>query len=127
MKIFHILRELTEYRRRHMPYVATLEDMDILRAIGLFQEAGNPITLKVLFLQGIGSVATVQRRLGRLKRLGTVRQSRAHHDKRLVKLTLNATIFRAYTTLYAPLRTRSRPQSPRVAASTGRSRWRERP
>jgi len=109
MKIFHALKALTDYRKRHMPFVKTLEDLDILREIGLHQEAGNPITLKVLYLQGISSVATVQRRLSRLKRLGVVHESRAIHDKRLVKLTLDSTFSREFSRMYALMRLRMEP------------------
>ena len=119
MKIFHFLRGLAEFRRHHLPFLTTLEDVDMVREIGFHQETGNPITLKILFLQGIGSVATVQRRLSRLKRLGVVHQSRAAHDKRLVKLTLNATVFRDCERMYAQLTTRKAPP-----ANAARSRRR---
>ncbi len=83
-----------------MPFVKTLEDLDIIWDIGLHQEAGNPTTLKLLFLRGIGSVATVQRRVGRLKRLGVVHQSRAAHDKRVVKLTIDPALLRKLQRLF---------------------------
>ena len=82
-----------------MPFVKTLEDMDLLREIGIHQEKGDPIALKSLFLRGIGSVATVQRRLSRLKRLGVVHQSRATHDKRIVHLTLAPALMSKYRKL----------------------------
>ena len=88
MKIFHKINALAEFRRDHLPFVKTLEDLDIVRQIGAHQEAGRPITLKLLFLRGIGSIATVQRRLSRLKRLGVVHQARATNDKRIVELKL---------------------------------------
>jgi DNA-binding MarR family transcriptional regulator len=47
-----------------------------------------PISLKQLFPRGIGSVATVQRRLSRLKRIGIVTQGRTDNDKRVVTLAL---------------------------------------
>ena len=123
MKIFHALKALTDYRKRHMPFVKTLEDLDILREIGLHQEAGNPITLKVLYLQGISSVATVQRRLSRLKRLGVVHESRAIHDKRLVKLTLDSTFSREFSRMYALMRLRMEPPGS-AARSTRHARRR---
>jgi len=84
-----------------MPFVKTLEDLDIIWEIGLHQEAGAPTTLKLLFLKGIGSVATVQRRLSRLKRLGVVHRSRATHDKRIVKLTVDPALLRKFHRLFA--------------------------
>ncbi|OFW25851.1 MAG: hypothetical protein A3H97_10305 [Acidobacteria bacterium RIFCSPLOWO2_02_FULL_65_29] len=47
----------------------------------------------------MASVATVQRRLNRLKRLGVVRQARARHDKRLVMFTLNPSAWKHYAGL----------------------------
>jgi hypothetical protein len=99
LKIFDKVIQLTEFRRRHLPFVKTLEDLDIVRVIGVHQERGNPLTLKLLFLAGIGSVATVQRRLSRLKRLGVVHQSRVAHDKRLIKLTIDPVLMRKYRKL----------------------------
>lgn len=125
MKLFQKLKAMIEFRRRHMPFLKTLEDLDILREIGLHQEAGNPITLKILFLQDIGSVATVQRRLSRLKRLGVVHQSRAAHDKRLVKLTLSTAVFRDYNKIYALLGTPKETPA-RAVRSRGRAKRRAR-
>ena len=118
MKIFHILKALTDFRKRHMPFVKTLEDLDLLREIGFHQETGDPITLKVLFLQGIGSVATIQRRLSRLKRLGVVHESRAEHDKRLVKLMLSATVVRDYGRVFGMMKARMVPRR-KAARATG--------
>src|SRR5882672_3412566 len=96
LETFRRLKTLAEFRRRHLPFIRTLEDMDLVREIGLHQSEGQPLTLKVLFLKGIGSVATVQRRLSRLKRLGVVHQSKAEHDKRLVKLTISPQVWRLF-------------------------------
>jgi hypothetical protein len=96
VKIFEVLKELHEFRRRHLPFLESLEDAEIVREIGRHQAAGVPLTLKTLFLQGIGSAATVQRRLGRLKRLGVVQQTRADHDRRNMHLTLSARVWALY-------------------------------
>jgi len=88
LKTFRTLKALGEFRRRHMPYVETLEDLEMIREIGFSQAMGNPLSLKQLFMHGIASVATVQRRLSRLVRLGIVEQSKAEHDRRVRKLTL---------------------------------------
>lgn len=123
MKVFHVLRALTDFRKRHMPFVKSLEDQDLLRVIGYHQQAGDPITLKVLFLQGISSVATIQRRLRRLKRLGVVHETRADYDKRLVKLTLSATTIRDYSRVYGQMKARMMPR--RKAARATRLRKRQ--
>ena len=96
MSVFKRLKNVSDYRRRHLPFLRTLEDVDLVREIGFHQEAGNPLSLKVLFQQGISSVATVQRRLSRLKRLGIVLQSRADHDGRILKLTLSPKTIAGY-------------------------------
>ena len=75
-----------------MPFVQTLVDLDLLREVGFHQSSGNPLTLKVLFQQGIGSIATVQRRMNRLKRLGAVSQAQSKHDGRILELTLSPQI-----------------------------------
>jgi len=60
MKTFHVLKELHEFRRRHLPFLKTVEDMELVREIGLHQARGRPLNaLKTLFLEGIGSIATV--------------------------------------------------------------------
>jgi hypothetical protein len=70
--------------------------MDLVREIGLHPSEDDPLTLKLLFLKGIGFVATVQRRLSRLKRLRVVHQLKAEHDKRLMKLTISPKVWRLY-------------------------------
>jgi hypothetical protein len=94
--IFRTLRSLRALQRRYLPYLETLEDLGIVREIGFNQEAGKPITLKRLFLEKIGSVATVQRRVRRLKRLGIILQERSQHDKRNLKLTISPQCRSAY-------------------------------
>src|SRR5438105_3896790 len=96
LPIFGRLTQLAEFRRRHLPFIRTLEDLELVREIGLHQSEGRPATLKTLFLKGIGSVATVQRRVSRLKRLGVVQQSKVDHDKRLVTLMLSPAVLRSY-------------------------------
>ena len=59
MRTFHALKELHEFRRHRLPFLKTVEDVELVREIGLHQARGRPLTLKALFLQGIGSVAMV--------------------------------------------------------------------
>ena len=87
--VFRKLKLMGEYRRRHMPFLRTLDDQDLVREIGYHQEVGKPLTLKVLLLAGIASTATVQRRLARLRSIGVVKPVRAAHDGRVVKLKLS--------------------------------------
>ena len=96
LKVFQALKASGDYRRRHMPFLKTLEDQDLIREIGYSQATGHPLSLKQLFLHGIASIATVQRRLARLKRLGVVEQNRADHDKRVTRLTLSPAALKLY-------------------------------
>jgi MEDS: MEthanogen/methylotroph, DcmR Sensory domain len=96
MLVFAQLRALAEFRRRHLPFLKTIEEHDLVREIGHHQVLGAPLTLKQLLLIGIGSVATVQRRLRRLKRLGVIRQSRSQADRRVIELTLGPDCMRAF-------------------------------
>lgn len=97
MSIFRSLKQLSDYRRRHLPFLQTLVDLELVREVGFHQVNGTPLTLKVLFQQGIGSVATVQRRMNRLKRLGVVRQTRTKHDARSFELTLSPQVWAIYS------------------------------
>jgi DNA-binding MarR family transcriptional regulator len=96
VKVFSTLRALRAYEREHLPFLLTLEDFDVIREIGYHQESGTPLTLKLLFLQNIGSVATIQRRVRRLKRLGVVHQRRSDADRRNVELTVDPEVLNAY-------------------------------
>ena len=82
LKTFQSLKIARDFRRLRMPFLQTLEDVDLIGEIGLYQARGHPVTLKLLFTKGIASVATVQRRLERLRRLGVVERSRSDSDKR---------------------------------------------
>jgi DNA-binding MarR family transcriptional regulator len=97
MRDFVRLRALADCRRRHLPFIETLEDMDIACEIGHHQMAGSPVTLKRLVFTGISSQATVQRRLRRLKRLGIVRERRSETDGRALELTLTSSALRAFS------------------------------
>lgn len=72
-----------------MPFLQSIVDLDLIREIGYHQEIGRRLSLKILFQHGIASVATVQRRLSRLKRLGVVHQLPADHDRRVIHLMLS--------------------------------------
>jgi hypothetical protein len=110
MGVFAELKERRQYEREHLSLLKTLEDFDLIQEIGYHQECGKQITLKLLFLQNIGSVATVQRRLSRLKRLGLVQHNRTDGDKRSVKLTLSAEVMAVYARL-GSVRRRARQSS----------------
>ncbi len=97
MRVFAKLRALADYQRRHLPEMRTPEDHELIREIGHHQVLGAPLTLKQVMLLGIGSAATAQRRLGRLKRLGLVRGRRSPADGRVVELTLSPACMKAFS------------------------------
>ena len=99
MKVFAQLRAQAEFRRRNLAFLETLEDQEIVREIGHHQVLGAPLTLKQLVASGLGSVATLQRRLTRLKKLGVVLESRSPDDRRAVELTLSPASMRAFSRL----------------------------
>ena len=106
MQIFKKLRKLRALQRRLLPDLETLQDFDILGEIGYHEERGAPVTLRQLLLRGIGSVATVQRRLQRLKRLGLVLPERSPRDKRRLHLRISAGVRSAYAQKELLLRSR---------------------
>ena len=96
VKVFDKLRSLRAFEREQFQFLETLEDFDLVKEIAYHQEAGVTLTLKLLFLQNIGSAATIQRRLRRLKRLGIVHQRRSDGDKRNVELTVDPEVCSLY-------------------------------
>ena len=82
------VRALRDFERQHLGFLKTMEDYNLVREIGYHQAEGKPLTLKQLFLLDVGSVATVQRRLRRLRQLGVVQQHRSKVDGRAVEFTL---------------------------------------
>jgi hypothetical protein len=102
--VFEYLHQLRTFERRHLPFIRTLEDMNMVFLIGLHQERGVPLTLKHMLSFDIGSAATLERRLARMKRLGIVIQARSELDRRNVELKLSPKtwrVFQRYGTMIA--------------------------
>jgi DNA-binding MarR family transcriptional regulator len=97
MRVFRRLRALRAFEKQHLGFLETVEDHNLICEIGYHQLEGRPLTLKQLFLLDAGSIATVQRRLRRLRELGLIQQRRSHADRRAVELTLTPKCVRAYT------------------------------
>jgi len=102
VRVFERLRALRTFEKQHLGFLRTIEDHDLVREIGFHQAEGKPLTLKQLFLLDVGSVATVQRRLRRLKQLGIVHQHRSALDGRAVELTLTPKCLKLFEK-YEPL------------------------
>src|ERR1700694_3047484 len=96
MRLFHKLRALRAFEKQHLDFFSTVEDHHLIGEIGYHQAKGKPIALKQLFLLDIGSIATVQRRLRRLKNLGLVQHRRAGSDRRTVELSLSPKFLRIF-------------------------------
>jgi DNA-binding MarR family transcriptional regulator len=96
MGIFFHLGKIRAFERAHLPFLKTIEDFEIVRVIGLYQERGEMLLLKQLHLEGAGSFATVSRRLGILRRDGHVLSNSTEADRRAIVLTLNPQLQRLY-------------------------------
>lgn len=96
LRLFEELRALRAFGKRHLDVFSTAEDHHLIGEIGYHQAKGKPLTLKQLFLLGVGSIATVQRRLRRLKELGLVQHRRSARDRRAVELTLSPKCMRVF-------------------------------
>ena len=89
MKLFASLRKLREFERVQLTFIRSLIDLDIIIEIGYAQENKQPLTPKPLFLMGLGSVATVRRRLAKLTELGIVHRRANPNDQRSDVLTVS--------------------------------------
>jgi DNA-binding MarR family transcriptional regulator len=111
MRLFGLMRSLRAFEQEHIALFGTLEDHRLLNEIGFHQANGNPITLKHLFLLDVGSIATLQRRLKRLKELGLVQDRRVASDRRTVALTLTPKCLRIFAKYDKLLATKQRSRS----------------
>jgi hypothetical protein len=99
LRTFQALKATSDFRRTQLSFVRTLEDLELVREIGFHQAAGRPTTLQLLFLKNYGTLATIQRRLNRLKRLGVIDYTKSIHDKRVVHLTLSQDVWERHVRL----------------------------
>ena len=94
--MFAKLRAIGEFRKRHLAFLETVADYDLILEVGRREELGQPLTLKQLHLLGMTSVPTLQRRLRRLRQLRAIAQRRCKHDGREVELKLNPRLHRLF-------------------------------
>jgi DNA-binding MarR family transcriptional regulator len=94
--VFAALRTTRAFKRRHMRFLQTQDDWNLVVEIGFHQEDGKPLTMKKLQLIGLVSVPSLQRRLRRLREGGIIVARRSAQDARLVELTLSPNIMRAF-------------------------------
>ena len=87
---------LRAFEKRSLPFVKSLEEFDLVIEIGYHQEQRKALTLKQGLPAGIGSIATVERRLSVLKEMGVVVLKRSKEDARTVELTLSPKVCNTY-------------------------------
>ncbi|MBV9190235.1 MAG: hypothetical protein JOZ85_07115 [Betaproteobacteria bacterium] len=95
-RVFGKLKIVRAFRKRHLAFLETMVDYDLLLEIGYHQEEGRPLTIKQLHLLGICSVPTLQRRLRHLREAGAVLHERMSEDARAVQVTLPARLLKIY-------------------------------
>ena len=92
MKLFTGLKKIREFERRHLPFLRSIIDLDIVIEIGYAEEQGQPLTLKQLLLLNICSRTTVRRKLARLIERGIVIRRKHANDHRASLLTISPSI-----------------------------------
>jgi hypothetical protein len=96
MTIFASLSKIRAFEKTHLPFLTTIEDFDIARIIGLYQERGEILVLKQLMLEVPGSIATLTRRLSKLRLAGHVLAESHGADRRVTSLLLNPSLQKVY-------------------------------
>lgn len=101
--MFRNLLRIRDFERQTLPFMCSLEDREILLAIGNAEEGGAPLSLKELILSlnelgihGLGSPSTLRRRLDRLLKSSIIEKRIAHHDGRVVRLYLTRKTHRLF-------------------------------
>lgn len=93
---FQRLRILSLARRELLPFVGSLEEHDILIAIGAAEEAGCPLGYKQLGLLKLAPPSTLQRRLKKLLLNRIIKKAAQRPDGRRVAYSLTARTLAAY-------------------------------
>lgn len=82
MKLFTGLKKIREFERRHLPFLRSIIDLDIVIEIGYAEEQGQPLTLKQLLLLNICSRTTLRRKLATLIEQGIIIRRKHPDDHR---------------------------------------------
>ena len=83
-------------RRELLPFVKSLEDHDILVAIGAADEAGSPLSYKQLGLLRLAPPSTLQRRLNKFLLSRVIKRAPGQGDARRVIYSLTDGTLAAY-------------------------------
>ncbi len=81
-------------QRSSLPFILTLEDLDIFLICACHSLSGNPLNLKSLLSYEIGPSKTIQRRLDRLKKLHVLCERIDTGDRRTKWLELERSVAR---------------------------------
>jgi DNA-binding MarR family transcriptional regulator len=81
-RVFSKLRALRKYQERHLDFLRSIDDFDLIREIGFHQELGRPLTMKALCHLGVASAPATRRRVRHLRLAGAVQQVRSWRDGR---------------------------------------------
>lgn len=87
--MFQRLSRIAEFERMHLTDLSDVDRWLVIR-IGATAEAGQPISLKQLYLCEIAPKATVRRRLDRLRAIGLIHEQQDLQDLRTVRLAVTA-------------------------------------
>lgn len=101
---FRKLHNISIARRKLLPFVQSLEDSDLLVAIGAANEEGSFMGLKQLQLLNIASPSTVHRRIQKLLAARAIKMSLQQGDGRRVVYTLTTMTRAAFKAYVSQLR-----------------------
>ena len=100
--LFGNLTKLVANERNYLRFMRSIEERNILVAVGQAMESGQAIGYKQLVLMGVASPSTLSRKLKRLIAAGAIRKVVPKHDGRMVAYSLTKTAmegFRRYERL----------------------------
>jgi DNA-binding MarR family transcriptional regulator len=89
MTLFVGLRRMRDLERKHLPFVRSMVEFDLIIEIGYHEERGRPLTLKHLLTLGVCTRTTLRRKLASLVEQGVVVRTRPENDGRAVLLGIS--------------------------------------
>jgi DNA-binding MarR family transcriptional regulator len=87
LALFDKLRQLRAFEREHLQSLKTVQDYDLVVEVAYRQAGGAPITMNQVLRLDLGSVATVQRQLRRLRQAGVIAVERHDDDRRVTVIS----------------------------------------
>jgi len=93
MKLFAGLRRMRDLERKHLPFVRSLVEFDLIIEIGYHEERGTPLTQKQILALGICARTTLRRKLNGLIEQGVLLRTRHDTDGRAVILAVSKSAF----------------------------------